>query len=329
MPDRLSLRGALLLFATLLVVGTIGYMLTEGWSVGEAFYAAVTTVTTLGLERPTTASGKAFTIVFVLVGVATSFYILGALVVFVAEGSLGLHLRRTRMDRMIAGLHDHFIICGYGRVGRQIIVEFAREGIPFVLIDWRQESLAEARAHGHPVVTGSAASDDVLRQARLATARGLIAAMDTDAENIYVTLAARVLRPDLFIVARANQPDAEPKLQRAGANRVISPYREGGHLMAMLAVRPLSVAFVETVLHNPGGNLLLEDVQITAKSPLVGMPLGDARQRYMPQAQVLALQASGTVILSPSPTVTLGPGDTLAVVGTAEQLAALEQAASP
>lgn len=328
MSGRLNLRVALALFALLMGIGTGGYMLTEGWSPGRAFYAAVTTLTTLGLERPTTPAGMAFTVVFVLGGVGTSFYILSSLVIYVAEGQLSQRMRRRHMEREIARLHGHYIICGYGRVGRQIVAAFAGEGVSFVLIDINQASLAAAEAQGHLVIQGSPATDEVLRQARLETARGLIAATDNDAENIYVTLAARSLRPDLFIVARANHPNAEDKLQRAGADRVISPYGLGGMRMAMLALRPLSVEFVDTVLRNKRGDVLLEDVQIRPGSALVGLTLAEARRRYMPEVTVLVLQTGERVIVTPGPEATLAAGDALAVIGTATQLAVLEQAAS-
>lgn len=328
MSDRLSLRTALLLFGALIVVGTLGFMLTEGWPPGHALYAAVTTLTTLGTERPRTDAGMAFTTVYVLVGVGASLYILTSLVIYVAEGHFGRSLGRRRMERAIQKLRGHFIICGYGRVGRQIAAEFGREGVPFVVIDINQDSLAEATAQGHLVIFGSPASDDVLRQARLEAAQGLIVATDNDAENIYVTLSARVLRPDLFIVARANEADAEHKLERAGANRVISPYSVGGRRMAMLALRPLSVEFVDTVLSNPKGDVLLEDVQIKARSPLVGMSLAEAQRRYLPDGSVLAIKSGDNVVLHPDAAFTLACGDTLAVIGTADQLAALEQVSS-
>lgn len=328
MPERPSLRTALLLFAALIVAGTIGYMLTQGWPVGQAFYVAVTTLVTLGVERPTTPAGKAFTIVYVVVGVGMAFYVLGALVVFVMEGGLGQTVRKRRMERAIERLQGHFIICGYGRVGREIVSAFQREGVPFVLIDILQPSLDEAAAKGYPMITGSPASDEVLRQARIETARGLIAATDNDAENVYVTLAARGFRPDLFIVARANHPEAEPKLQRAGADRVISPYSVGGRRMAMLALRPLAVDFADTVLFSKGGDLLLEDIQIVDGSPLAGLTVGEARSRT-PDVGVLAVKKDERMILNPGAAVPLTAGDMLVVIGTAPQLKALEQAASP
>jgi len=297
--ERLSLRMALLFVAGLMGVGTAGYMLTEGWSAGHALYVAVVTLTTLGSEGPTTPAGKAFTIIYVLVGVATSLYLLSALSVSVLEGRLSQRVRRRRMERAIERLRDHYIICGYGRVGREIGGEFAREGIPFVLIDIDQARLAEAETQGQLVITGSPASDDVLRYARLETARGLIAALDDDAENIYVVLSARVLRPKLFIVARANHPETVAKLERAGADQVLSPYAVGGRLMAAMALRPVSVECVDAILHNARGNLVLDDVRVAAGSPLVDCTVGELRGRYQPEVSVLAGRTDGRIILNP------------------------------
>jgi len=321
--ERLSLRAALLLVVVLILVGTVGYVVTEGWSPGLALYAAVTTLTTLGTIGPSSAAGRAFTVGYVLVGVATSFYILSTLAVFVVEGRLTQSLRRRRMERAIEGLRGHYIICGYGRVGREIGNEFAREATPFVLIDIDQERLETAARQGQLVISGNPAGDDVLRHAHLDTARGLIAALDDDAENIYVTLSARVLRPDLFIVARANHPDTELKLERAGANRVLSPYSVGGRLMAAMALRPLSVEVVDAVLHNRDDQVTLTDLRIGPGSPLRGLSVGEAQRDHLRGVGVLALHTDGRLTLNPSPDIRLAEGDVLAVMGLPARLAAL------
>jgi len=321
--ERLSLRAALLFVVGLIAVGTAGYMLTERWSVGEALYTAVVTLTTLGSQGPATPAGKAFTIVYVLVGVATSLYLLSALSVYVLEGQLSRRVRRRRMERSIERLRDHYIICGYGRVGREIGGEFTREGIPFVLIDIDQARLAEAETQGQLIITGSPASDDVLRHARLDTARGLIAALDDDSENIYVVLSARVLRPELFIVARANHPETVTKLRRAGADQVLSPYAVGGRLMAAMALRPVSVECVDAILHNVDGDLVLEDVRVTGDSPVAGRTVGELRGRHQPEISVLAVRTADRIILNPGADVRLSAGDTLAIVATAAQAALL------
>lgn len=328
MGTRANLRVALLLLLFLIILGTAGYRILEGWSLFDALYMTVTTLATVGYGEvhPLDTAGRIFTMIFVIVGVGTAFYLLSVFVAFVVEGHFGKTMGRRRMERAIARLDAHFIICGYGRVGRQIAHEFRREDVRFVVIDINQTSLAEAEADGHLTINGTPAGDEVLQRAGIERARGLIAAMDNDAENIYVTLSARVLRPDLFIVSRANQPDSEPKLQRAGANRVISPYRVGGRQMAMLALRPLSVDFVDTVLQGLNMELILEDIVVKSGSSLVSLDLAAIRATYLPEASILALKRGARVTFSPPMETVLEEGDQLAVIGTPAQLRALEGA---
>jgi voltage-gated potassium channel len=224
----------------------------------------------------------------------------------------------------VQSVSKHFVLCGYGRVGRQVAQELLREGIPFVVIDVNQESLADAAREGHLVVLGNAADDDVLRSAGLERARGLIAAVAEDADNIFVTLSARALRPDLPIVARANRLDTVRKLQLAGASRVVSPYTMAGQQMAMLAVRPTAVDFVETLLRGAGGDLLLEDLVVEPGSPLVGAAVADLRQRLFGTAGLVALKRNGRVLAPLREDLVLCAGDILAVVGTDAQLRSVE-----
>lgn len=328
MNTRVNLRNALLLMLFLTIFGTAGYMILEGWSLLDALYLTVTTLATVGYGElhPLHTAGRIFTMIFVIVGVGTALYVFSVVVAFVVEGHFGKRVGRRRMERAITRLEGHFIICGYGRVGRQIAHDFRREGVLFVVIDINQASLDAAAADGHLTLAGTPASDEVLQRAGIERARGLIAAMDNDAENIYVTLSARVLRPGLFIVSRANQPDSEAKLQRAGANRVISPYRVGGRQMALLALRPLSVDFVDTVLQGLNMELLLEDIVVKPGSPLVGLALAEVRASYMPEASILALKRGSELIFNPPMETVLEEDDQLAVIGTPSQLKALEGA---
>lgn len=329
MGGRVNLRNVLLIFVGLLLAGTLGYMVTEGWSPFDSFYMTITILATVGggEATPLSTAGRLFTAAYIVVGVGTTLYILTALVVFVVEGQLGKAWEIRRMEREISNLRDHFIICGYGRVGRQIVQEFSREGVPAVVIDINQDSLTQARSDGQLTIAGTPAADEVLQRARIATARGLIAAMDSDPENIYVTLSARVLRPDLFIVARANRTDSEAKLQRAGANRVISPYRVGGRQMALLALRPLSVDLVDTVLAGLNMQLILEDVAVKPGSRLIGLSLTELRRTYLPEALILALKRGESVQFGPSEETCIAEGDVLAVIGTPVQLERLEAVA--
>ncbi|HYZ17290.1 MAG TPA: potassium channel family protein, partial [Candidatus Acidoferrum sp.] len=247
-PQGITIAAAMLV--AVLVVGTAGFVVIERWSWFDAFYMTVSTITTIGggEPRPLGTGGKWWTIIVVAVGFGVLTYTLLALVGYVIEGQLGEVFEQRRIRRRVARMTGHFILCGYGRVGREIAEEFADERIEFVVVDSNPASLERAVAEGHPVVHGDAANVETLKAAGVERARGLVTAVDSDADNIYVTLSARVLKPDLFIVARANAGDAEPKLRLAGANRVASPYTIGGRRLASLAMRPTAVEFVDIVL---------------------------------------------------------------------------------
>jgi voltage-gated potassium channel len=320
----------LVLAATLLVavvaLGTAGYAVLEGWGLFDSFYMTVTTITTVGGGEagPLDTAGKWWTIGVVAFGFGVLTYTVLALVAYVIEGDLGAQFFERRMRRRVARMRDHFILCGFGRVGGEIARDFTAEKIPFVVIDIRAESLERAAAQGFPVMSGNAADVATLQAAGIERARGLITAVDNDADNIYVTLSARVLRPDLFIVARANAADAERKLALAGANRVISPYTIGGRRMASLAMRPTAVEFVDTVLSANNGQLLLEDLRIKTASSWIGralvelFPEGD-------EAFVLALKRGGEMRFRPSSETLLAADDELVVAGPPPAIAALEQ----
>ena len=230
------------------------------------------------------------------------------------------------MERRVAKLTDHYIICGYGRVGRQIAEDFKRERCTFVVIDVTQSSLEQATADGLSVIYGNATEDEVLHRAGIDRARGLIAAVANDADNIFVTLSARALRPEMPIVARANYEDAVRKLRLAGATRVVSPYSMAGQQMAQLAVRPAAVDFVETLLRGAGGDLLLEDVRVAPGSALVDMSIAAARARFAGGATLAAILRAGQLLAPPPDDLRLQPDDVLAIVGTDAQLRALERA---
>ena len=326
-PGR-RLSGPLLAFALILVMGTLGYVVIEGWSVGDAAYMVVTTVATVGYGevRPLSAAGRWFTIGLILVGVGAISYVFSVAVGVVVEGNLSRRWDRRRMERRVQGFQGHHIVCGYGRVGRQIADEFRRERRPMVVIDVNQSSLDVAQRAGLSVVYGNATDDDTLRRAGIERAHGLITAVASDADNIFVTLSARSLRPDLAIVARANHDDAVPKLRRAGATQVVSPYEMAGQQMARLALRPSTVDFVETLLRGADGDLLLEDVRVGIAAPLVGTSLGDARRQFADDVMLLAVRRDGRMLAPPPSDLVLQAGDVMAVVGSAAHLRALEQA---
>jgi voltage-gated potassium channel len=281
-----------------ILLGTLGYVDIEGWGWFDSLYMTVTTFTTVGGGQPSPLSvgGKVWTMAVVIVGFGVLSYALLSFMSFALEGQLDIAVGARRMRGQVARMTNHFVLCGYGRVGTEIARDFASEGIAFVVIDVNEQSLSRAVADGHKVVSGSASDVAVLSAAGIEKARGLVTAIDTDAENIYVTLSARVLRPDIFIVARANRTDSEPKLRLAGANRIISPYKIGGRRMASLAMRPTAVEFVDTILSAGNTELVLEDFTIPeswagrALSSLAGE--GEA-------AIVLAIKRGETMLFRP------------------------------
>jgi voltage-gated potassium channel len=325
----LRLRGPLVALGLVLVIGTLGYVAIEGWSIPDALYMVVITVTTVGYREvgPLSETGQWFTSGLAVVGLASTWYALSVMVALMVEGQPGLRWEQRRMERRIGHDRGHFVVCGFGRVGRQIAEELRREGHEVVVIDSAADALREAAADDFPTVAGDAAADDILRHAGIERAAGLITAVATDADNVFVTLSARALRPTLPIVARASSDDAIPKLHRAGATQVVSPYAMAGRQMARLALRPATVDFVETLLRGAGGDLLLEDVHVATDSPLAGVSIEEARRRY-PDVTLFALQRDGTTIAPLAGDLTLAPGDILAAVGAEAALRELELASA-
>jgi voltage-gated potassium channel len=323
-PRPLVLAGILLL--AVLALGSAGYVALEHWSAFDAFYMTITTVTTIGggEPRPMDVAGKWWTMGVVAVGFGVLTYTVLALIGYVIEGRLGAAVERRQMRMRVGRMRSHFVLCGFGRVGREIAHALHGEGIQLVVIDSDEPSLQRAAAEGFTVVHGNAADVATLEEAGIVRARGLITAVDSDADNVYVTLSARVLRPDLFIVARANVAEAEPKLRLAGANRVVSPYTLAGRRLASLAMRPSAVEFVDTILSADNGQLMLEDFTLEPQTRWVGEPLG----RLAPDEGglfVLAIKHEGRMIFRPPATTLLAAGDAVVVAGPPDAIRALEE----
>jgi len=312
------------LLVGVVLVGTVGYVALEGWTWFDAFFMTITTITTVGggEPQPLNLAGKWWTVFVVLVGFGALTWTLLGLIAYAIEGRLGTALGQRRMRALVSKMDGHFILCGYGRVGREISRQFTGERIKFVIVDINPDSLKQAADEGHAVISGDASDVETLKGAGVERARGLVASVDSDATNIYVTLSARVLNPNLFIVARANRGDAEPKLRLAGANRVISPYTIGGRRMASLAMRPTAVEFVDTVLSANNGELLLEDFTIRADSTWVGRTVA-ALVPDENEAILLALKRDGRMIFRPAG-ATLAAGDEIVVAGPPDGIRALE-----
>ena len=317
----------IIVFVGVIALGTLGYVVVEGWGVLDSLYMSVITITTVGfLEvEPLSSAGRVFTILLSLGGLAVLWYTLSVMVGVVVGGQISRSWEQRKMEQTIAKLRKHQIVCGYGRVGRNIALELAAEQRDVVVVDKTPEGLQMAHDDGFPVVNGDATDDEVLRKAGIDRAAGLITAVETDADNTFVTLTARALNADLVIVARANSEAAASKLMLAGATQAVSPYRMAGRQMARLAVRPSTVEFVESLLHGAEGELLLEDLRVDEDSMADGQPVADIQQRFS-DLVLLAILRDGRTASPPPPDMLLQEGDVMAVVGREGPLRSLEQA---
>ncbi|MGH9188378.1 MAG: potassium channel family protein [Acidimicrobiales bacterium] len=312
----------LALLGVVLGVSTGGYMLL-GLGVVDAVYQSVTTISTVGFRElgETTSAWKFFTISVILAGVGTSLYTLGVLVETLVEGRITDTFGRRRMERHIAGLSDHVIVCGWGRVGRTVANYLDGARRPIVVVD--RDPLRLARVTG-PVVEGDATDDAVLRRAGIDRAGALVAALNTDADNLYVTLTGRSLRKDLFIVARARVDSAEPKLLQAGADRVVNPQQIGGARMAALVAQPNVAQFLDVVMHDGSLEFRLAEIEVPDGSAIAGRSLRDAHIRDRTGALVLALRnPDGQFTTNPTPETTIESRQVLIAIGTQAQLEAL------
>ncbi len=320
----------LVVLTAVLVGGTIGYVTIEGWTVWDAFYMTVTTVATVGFREvhPLSFAGQAFTLGLILVGVSAALYAFSILAAVVVEGGWPRYVEQWRYVRMIKNLSDHYVICGYGRIGAIVAAEFTRQKTPFVIVDRDPARVLQANQHGHLAVEGDASREDTLRPLGIERARGLVAAVGTDAENVYAVLTARVMKGDLFIIARAEGEDSISKLKKAGADRVISPYRIGAVQIAQTALRPAVVDFVEIATSSDNLELSIEQIRIEADSPLAGHPLAEVIQRDKMNVVVVGIQHThGRMEFNPTPNTVLHAGDHLIVLGSTSTLKELERTA--
>ncbi len=308
-------RGVLILLL-LLGFGVAGYMLIEGWSFLDALFMTVISVTTVGYEEvePLSDGGRVFTIFVILFGVGTALYILTILVQTVIEGELGAFLGVRRMNARIDALNDHYILCGYGRVGEEIARQFAERSASFVVVEKDHVAVERCLRRGYLVVEGDATEDEVLIEAGIQRARVLMAASDSDAGNTYITLTAKALRPDLHVVARVGDSASEALTLRAGADRVISPYSLAGRRMAISALQPLTVDFVDLMASESDGRQLLAELVVTEDSVIANMQAHQA-MHLCSSSTLLAIQhASGDVLVGPPDTYPLQPGDRLMLI---------------
>jgi voltage-gated potassium channel len=316
--------GALLL---VLIGGAIGYhaaLNSESWL--QSIYRAVVTVSLTGLDSvPPNDASRLLTIVLVLAGITIFAYIGSLVVEAIARGVLGDVWAERRRRRTIDRMHDHYVVCGFGRVGRAVAEEFLHEGAQFVVLDFSPDAKHAAAEVGAHFVEGNATDDDDLREAGIERARGLIAASDDDADNLYIALSARAVRADLFIVARASNEEAAKKLRLAGADRIVQPYQAAGRVMANLILRPQVTDFVDVVTTASGNDLRFEEIEVTTACGKGGKSIRDLDIRKESGALIVALRKQdGTFDTTPTPEAVLDVGDVLIAAGTDQELRALE-----
>lgn len=313
--------------------GTLWYWLVEGWSWEDAVYMTVITLATVGYgeTRPLDNQGRLFTIVLILMGVINLGYIVNRFTQAVIEGYFQEGIRLRQQRRLMESLIGHYIICGFSRTGRQIAKEFQAEGVSFVVIDSDLESVQKAQSQGYIVYQGDATLDDTLLKVGIERAICIVAALPSDAENLYTVLSAKTLNPNIRAIARASTEEAVQKLQRGGADAVISPYITGGKRMAAAALRPQILDFVDGMLSGTDRQLYMEEFLLDAAfCPFVGQTLQKAKLRSQTGALVLAIRRSdGNLIGGPTGDTVLMSGDTLICMGTAEQLRSLNQILGP
>jgi voltage-gated potassium channel len=314
-------------------IGTLWYCLVEGWSWEDAAYMTVITLATVGYgeTHPLGSRGRLFTITLILMGVISIGYIVNRFTEAVIDGYFQEGIRLRQQRRLMESLSGHYIICGFSRTGRQIAKEFRAEGVPFVVIDSELESVQKAQAEGDIVYQGDATLDESLLRVGIERAICLVAALPSDAENLYTVLSAKTLNPGIRAIARASTEEALQKLQRGGADAVISPYITGGKRMAAAALRPQVLDFVDGILTGADRQLYMEEFLLDpAFCPFVGQTLQKAKLRSQTGALVLAIRRTdGNLIGGPTGDTILMPRDTLICMGTAEQLRSLNQVLGP
>lgn len=319
MPNpRNRIVRAVVSLVTLVGVGTIGFRLIEGWSWFDCFYFTLYTVATIGYGEPATIGqhGRYFTVLLIIAGVGTVGYAVSLLTQFVIQGELQSTLEKRRLHRQIEALTDHYIVCGAGRIGERVAHGLESEGVPFLVVE-RDELLAQRLAAANVLVlAGDATDEDVLLRAGIRRAKGLVCALPSDAENVYITLTARDLCTSIYIVARATDDSAIPKMRKAGADRIVSTAATGAHQITQALLRPTVADFIELATKTEGLDLVIEEVLITAGSSLAGRTLVDADLRSEHNIIVITIKrADGEMIFNPKGGTYLNAGDRVIAVG--------------
>jgi len=322
--DLARLRISIALLFGIIMFGTIGYTTIEHMSVFDAFYMTLITISTVGFSEiaPLTQAGRGLTIVIIVSGISLLTYTLGQVARVFIEGELRELLGRRKLEKQIARLSNHFIICGFGRIGEVICRELAEESIPFVVIEREETKIARLESSTYLFLPGDAAIESVLLKAGLERARGLVTAVTSDAENVFITLTAKGICPEMFILSRAADLKNEKKLLRAGASRVVCPYNMGGARMAQILKKPTVVDFLDNTLVRGSLGLRMEEAVVQSTSTLVGKTLVESNLRRDFGVIIVAIKkTAGNMIFNPGPNALIEAGDVIVAIGREQDMA--------
>jgi voltage-gated potassium channel len=329
-PKKLLLP--LLIFVVLLLSGIVGYMVLEGWGLLDSLYMTIITLSTVGYGEVHNVGpgGRIFTVLLIIFGVSIITYIVSLVVETLVAGEIRSALGRRKVDKKIKSLKDHYIICGYGRIGSIICKGLSARSIPLVVIERDEQVREELEQDGILYLEGDATNEETLLEAGIESAKGLVSVVSLDAENLYICLTARGLNPRLYILTRAEDEVSERKLLRAGANNVILPYMVGGRRMVQAIIRPTMSDFLESAIHDESTELNIEEVTVGAQSSLMGLTLIESGIRQNMDIIVIGIkQKDGTMIFNPSSQTKIESGDTLIAMGRNIDLETLRKALTP
>jgi voltage-gated potassium channel len=327
--SRLARRFLLLFFAVLttLSIGTIGFTVIDHYPPFDAFYMTLTTMTTVGYGEihPLSRTGRIFNSFLIFFGVTTIFIAIGAMTQTIVELELGELIGKRRTKRMIDKLENHFIVCGFGRVGRGAAAELKHAHVPFIVVDIRPERAEQAIAEGMLAVAADSTRDETLRQVGVERARGLVSALASDADNLFVLLSAKGINPRLYVATRAAEEGAEKKMRRAGADAVFAPYAITGHRLAQSLLRPHVVQFLDLTTKEIGMDVSLEQVRVSEKSSAVSRTINELQLGREIGVIVMAIRKNdGVMLFNPPANTPVSAGDYLIVMGQQQNLRALE-----
>ncbi len=333
MESTKHLKVSITLALSIIIIGTLGYMIIEGWSFVDAFYMAVITVSTVGYKEvhEVDTAGRIFTVFFVLSGVGFTLYVAGAIVQFMVEGRIRIIMGRRRLDKKIEQLKDHYIICGYGRIGRVLCRNLIkRKPMEIVVIENDPESIPVMEQDDMLYVSGNATDETNLLKAGIKRAKCLVAALSTDVDNVFLVLTARQLSPDLNIIARASLNESKSKLKAAGASSVESPYEIGARNMAQRILRPTVTDFLDLAFAHKRKDIQMEEIPVNASSELANVMLKDSGIRQRFNLIIIAIKKpDGSMVFNPSFESIIMPDDTVIAVGEDDNLQQLEKILNP